>query len=166
MIAPGVAGAVDGVMLPVVDAGLVPQAVVTVTDTLPGPEPIVIVAEGVFCPAVTAHPVPITDHVYAVAPETEGMLYVLPVDPAHSFIGRVNGPGGGGVLLTTIVAVLLLLIVLLQMLLDTPEPLARLVTVMVELPGVVKPVAVNVPVPAVVTVIVAVNPIAAGLLRL
>ena len=47
-MAPGVAGAVVGVILPVVDAALVPQALVAVTDTVPTPVPIVIVAEVLF----------------------------------------------------------------------------------------------------------------------
>ena len=63
VIAPGVAGAVVGVIFPVVDAALVPHALVAVTDTVPTPEPIVIVAEIVEPPAVTDHPVPVTDHV-------------------------------------------------------------------------------------------------------
>jgi hypothetical protein len=49
-------------------------------------------------------------------------------------------------------------------LLQPPE--ARFVTVIVALPGVVNPVAVNVPVPAVVTVIVAVDPVTTGELKL
>ena len=63
MIAPGVAGAVVGVILPVVDAALVPHTLVAVTETVPATEPIVIVADVVPCPAVTDHPVPVTDHV-------------------------------------------------------------------------------------------------------
>jgi hypothetical protein len=61
VIAPGVAGAVEGVIFPVDDALLVPQALVAVTETVPTPEPIVIVAEVVVPPAVTDHPVPVTD---------------------------------------------------------------------------------------------------------
>ena len=63
VIGPGVAGMVIGVILPVADAALVPQAFVAVTETVPTPVPIVIVAEVVVPPAVTAHPVPVTDHV-------------------------------------------------------------------------------------------------------
>ncbi len=63
MITPGVGGAVVGVMFPVVDAVLVPQALVAVTFTGPIPVPIVMVAEAVVPPAVTAHPVPVTVHV-------------------------------------------------------------------------------------------------------
>ena len=63
VIAPGVPGAVVGVILPVVEAALVPQALVAVTDTVPAPVPIVMVAEAVVPPAVTAHPVPVTDQV-------------------------------------------------------------------------------------------------------
>ncbi|CAD0001230.1 hypothetical protein FLAT13_00461 [Flavobacterium salmonis] len=60
---PGVVGAVVGVILPVVDAELVPQPLVAVTETVPTPDPIVIVAEVVLPPAVTDHPVPVTDQV-------------------------------------------------------------------------------------------------------
>ena len=63
MMVPGVAGIVVGVMLPVVAAALVPHGFVAVTDTVPGPVPIVMVAEIVAPPAVTAHPVPVTDQV-------------------------------------------------------------------------------------------------------
>ena len=63
VIVPGVAGAIVGVMFPVVDAALVPQALLAVTDTVPTAEPIVIVADVVVPPAVTDHPVPVTDHV-------------------------------------------------------------------------------------------------------
>ena len=63
VIAPGVAGAVVGVIFPVVDEALVPHALVAVTDTVPIPEPIVIVADVVDPPAITDHPVPVTDHV-------------------------------------------------------------------------------------------------------
>ena len=42
---------------------------------------------------------------------------------------------------------------------DVQDPEARLVIVMVEFPATVKPVAVNVPVPAVLTVMDAVNPL-------
>ena len=50
-------------MLPVVEAALVPHGFVAVTDTVPAPVPMVIVAEVVVPPAVTAHPVPVTDQV-------------------------------------------------------------------------------------------------------
>jgi hypothetical protein len=63
VIVPGVAGAVVGVIFPVVAAELLPHALFAVTDTVPTAEPIVIVAEVVPCPAVTDHPVPVTDHV-------------------------------------------------------------------------------------------------------
>ena len=63
MIAPGVAGAVPGVMFPVDDAALVPHALVAVTETVPTPVPMVIVADVVVPPEVTAHPVPVTDQV-------------------------------------------------------------------------------------------------------
>ena len=61
VIGPGVAGIAVGVIFPVVDAALVPQAFVAVTDIVPTPVPIVIVAEVVVPPAVTAHPVPVTE---------------------------------------------------------------------------------------------------------
>ena len=96
VIAPGVEGAVVGVMLPVVEAALVPHALVAVTDTVPAPVPIVIVAEAVVPPAVTAHPVPVTDHVYEVAPATGAILNVFPVEPEHSFAGSVIVPGVEG----------------------------------------------------------------------
>ena len=60
---PGVAGTVVGIMPPVVAAALVPHGFVAVTDTVPGPVPIVMVAEIFVPPAVTAHPVPVTTRV-------------------------------------------------------------------------------------------------------
>lgn len=60
---------------------------------------------------------------------------------------------------TVTVRELLLDIVLLQL------PLDKFLMVMVEFPAVVNPVAVKLPVPAVVTTIVAVSPVAAGELR-
>ena len=50
MMVPGVAGIIVGVMLPVVAAALVPHGFVAVTDTVPGPVPIVMVAEIVAPP--------------------------------------------------------------------------------------------------------------------
>ena len=67
---PGVAGAVVGVIEPVVAALEVPHAFEAVTETVPAAEPIVMVADVVPCPPVIAHPVPVTDHVYEVAPVT------------------------------------------------------------------------------------------------
>ena len=75
---------------------LLPQALLAVTLTVPTPVPIVIVAETVVPPAVTAHPVPVTDHVYDVAPGTAVMLNILPVELAHIVTGKVIGPGAGG----------------------------------------------------------------------
>lgn len=63
-------------------------------------------------------------------------------------------------LLTKTAPTLLLAMVLEQ------DPLCKLVIVTVREPAEVNPVAVNVPVPAVVTVMVAVKPVAAGALRL
>jgi hypothetical protein len=48
---------------PVVEAELVPHGVVAVTDTVPVPVPIVMVAEVVVPPEVIAQPVPVTDQV-------------------------------------------------------------------------------------------------------
>jgi hypothetical protein len=48
---------------PVVEAELVPHGVVAVTDTVPVPEPMVIVAEVVVPPEVIAQAVPVTDQV-------------------------------------------------------------------------------------------------------
>ena len=87
VIAPGVAGVAVGIMLPVEEAALVPQAFDEVTDTVPAPAPIVIVAEIVPCPPVTDHPAPVVDHVYDVAPATAEILNVFPVEPAHLFVG-------------------------------------------------------------------------------
>src|SRR5690349_14643811 len=88
-----------GVILPVEEAALVPHALDAVTDTLPTPEPVVIVADVVPCPAVIAHPVPVTDHVYEVAPVTAEMLYMFPMEPAHLFAGCVIVPGVAGAVL-------------------------------------------------------------------
>ena len=62
LVAVGAASTV-GVIFPVVDAALVPQPFVAVTETVPIPVPIVMVAEVVVPPAVTAQPVPVTDQV-------------------------------------------------------------------------------------------------------
>ena len=67
---PGVAGAVVGVIEPVVAALEVPQAFEAVTETVPAAEPMVMVAAVVPCPPVMAHPVPVRDQVYDVAPVT------------------------------------------------------------------------------------------------
>ncbi len=74
VIAPGVGGAVVGVIVPVVAAELVPQALVAVTETVPSAVPTVIVAAVDVPPAVTAHPVPVTAQVYEVAPLTGSIL--------------------------------------------------------------------------------------------
>ena len=63
VMVPGVAGMVLGVIVPVVCAELVPHTFVAVTETVPAPLPAVIVAEVLVPPAVTAHPVPVTDQV-------------------------------------------------------------------------------------------------------
>jgi hypothetical protein len=72
--------------------------------------------------------------------------------------------GCEGTALTTIVAVLFEEIVAGQLVGAAPEAIVE--TVMVELPVVINPVAVNVPVPAVPTVMLAVNPDTAGKLVL
>jgi hypothetical protein len=63
VIVPGIAGAVIGVIFPVDAAALEPQAFEAVTETVPTPEPIVIIPDVVPCPPVTDQPVPVTDHV-------------------------------------------------------------------------------------------------------
>ena len=63
VIAPGVEGAVVGIMLLIVEASLVPHTPVAVTDTVPTPVPIVIVADVDVPPAATDQPVPVTDQV-------------------------------------------------------------------------------------------------------
>ena len=80
-------------MLDVARLVLEPQALFAVTETVPATEPAVIVADVVFCPAVTDHPVPVTDQVYPVAPLTAEMLKVFPVDPPQMVEGTVIDPG-------------------------------------------------------------------------
>ena len=63
VIAPGAETCAVGVTLPVVDSAPVPHALFAATDTVPAPVPMVIVADAVAPPAVTAHPVPVTDQV-------------------------------------------------------------------------------------------------------
>ena len=63
VIAPGCDGAAEGVMLPVVEAVLSPHGFVAVTDTVPAPVPNGYRGRVVAPPAVTAHPVPVTDQV-------------------------------------------------------------------------------------------------------
>ena len=70
-------------MLPDEVNALFPQTFSALTDTVPAPVPMVIVADVVPCPAVIDHPVPITDQVYDVAPETAEMLNIFPVELAH-----------------------------------------------------------------------------------
>ena len=93
---------VVGVIFPVVEAALVPHGFEAVTETVPTPEPIVIVAEVVDPPAVTDHPVPVTDHVYEVAPPTATMLKVLPAVLAQVLAGWVIDPGVAGVIVGVI----------------------------------------------------------------
>ena len=56
------------------------------TDTVPGPVPIVMVAEIVAPPAVTAHPVPVTDQDQSSA-GTAVILKIFPVLPEHVLAG-------------------------------------------------------------------------------
>ena len=63
VIAPGALGIAIGEILPVVTAALAPHTLLAVTETIPGPVPMVIVAETVVPPAVTAQPGPVTDQV-------------------------------------------------------------------------------------------------------
>ena len=53
-------------------AVLDPQALLAVTDTEPFPVPVVSVIEVVVLDPL--HPVPLTDQVYEVAPETDGIV--------------------------------------------------------------------------------------------
>ena len=59
---PGVGEIVVGVILPVVEAVLVPHVLVAVTDTVPAPVPMFITADRPELEA-TDHPVPLADHV-------------------------------------------------------------------------------------------------------
>ena len=70
-----------------------PHALFAVTETVPAPDPAVIVADVVFCPAVTDQSVPVTDQVYPVAPLTAEMLNVFPVDLVQMVEGTVIDPG-------------------------------------------------------------------------
>ena len=76
-----------------------------VTDTVPAPDPAVIVADVVFCPPVTDQSVPDTDQVYPVAPLTEEMLNVFPVEPAQIVEGTVMVPGCDGIVVGVILPV-------------------------------------------------------------
>ena len=62
-MADGADGAVLGTIVPVEIARLEPHVFEALTDTVPGPEPIVTVAKVDPCPAVSDHPLPATDHV-------------------------------------------------------------------------------------------------------
>ena len=97
VIAPGVAGAVDGVMFPVVCAELLPQVLFAVTVTVPTPVPIVTVTDAVVLGVGIDHPVPVTAQVYVVAPLTAEILNVFPVLPEHKLAGCVIVPGVAGV---------------------------------------------------------------------
>jgi hypothetical protein len=69
---------------------LVPQALLAVTDTVPAPVPAVRVIELVVL--VPLQPVPLTDHVYDVAPLTAGTVYTA-VAPVHGAVGNVTELG-------------------------------------------------------------------------
>ena len=65
-----------------------------VTETEPATVPAVSVILSVVL--VPLHPVPLTDHVYEVAPVTAGILYFA-VAPGHGAVGRVALDGAAGV---------------------------------------------------------------------
>jgi len=95
---PGVAGVVVGVREAVDLDELLPHApLFAVTETVPAPVPMVMVAEVVPCPAVIDQPVPETDQVYEAALATDAMLNVFPVELAQMFDGTVMVPGCTGV---------------------------------------------------------------------
>ena len=93
VMTPGVGGLVVGVIFPVVWAALVPQALLAVTVTVPTLVPIVTVTLVVVLATGIDHPVPVTAHVYEVAPLTAEMLKTFPVVLAHVFTGGVMAPG-------------------------------------------------------------------------
>ena len=70
-----------------------PQALFAVTDTDALPVPAVRVIARVEL--VPLHPVPITDHVYDVAPTTAAEVYIA-VAPVHGAVGRVTVDGVAG----------------------------------------------------------------------
>jgi hypothetical protein len=78
-------------------AGPGPQALLAVTDTDPATEPAVNVP--VVVELVPLHPVPLTVHVYDVAPDTAGILYIA-VALGHGAVGKVTllGATGSGLL--------------------------------------------------------------------
>lgn len=95
---PGVAGIVVGVREAVDLDVLLPHApLFAVTETVPAPVPMVMVAEVVPCPAVIDQPVPETDQVYEAALATDAMLNVFPVELAQMFDGTVMVPGCAGI---------------------------------------------------------------------
>ena len=76
---------------------LLPQALLAATVTVPTPVPIVTVTLVVVLATGIDHPVPVTAHVYEVAPLTAAMLKTFPVVPAHSSVGSVMAPGVTGI---------------------------------------------------------------------
>ena len=74
-------------------AVLEPHELLAVTDTDALPVPAVKVIEVVLL--LPLHPVPVTDHVYDVAPDTVGMEYVA-VAPVHGAVGSVTDVGAAG----------------------------------------------------------------------
>ena len=72
---------------------LLPQALLAVTVTVPTLVPIVTVTLVVVLATGIDHPVPVTAHVYEVAPLTAVMLKTFPVVLAHVFTGGVMAPG-------------------------------------------------------------------------
>ena len=74
-----------------------PQLLFAVTDTEPALLPAVSVIELVVL--VPLHPDPLTDHVYEVAPLTDGIVYTA-VALAHGAVGSVTLAGAAGTVLT------------------------------------------------------------------
>ena len=72
---------------------LAPQALLAVTDTSPVIVPAVSVA--LLVALLPLHPVPLTVHVYEVAPDTVGTVYTA-VELGHGVLGRVTDVGAVG----------------------------------------------------------------------
>ena len=72
---------------------LEPQALLAVTDTEPALLPAVNMIELVVLEPL--HPVPVTDQVYEVAPDTAGIVYVAD-EPGHGADGKITDVGTTG----------------------------------------------------------------------
>ena len=103
VITPGAAGATVETVTASVEAALVPQPLVAVTEILPAALPEVTVTDMEPCPAVMVHPAG-TDHVYEPAPGTAVMEYMRPADEAHAAAGPVIAPGAAGATVETVTA--------------------------------------------------------------